>query len=159
MSEHLGKIISSGPIDLNSQAVQEHSCQGRGITIAALLDLLLDPHSAGVDAAVGSQNFLGDWIRNNHIVQRVRPPRIEYHQVHALIAGRVDVVENSRDFDPDRLTTMTNHLRQTRHQVIVRGIGEVAIEPTFLVVEILRVNYFAAGSGRMMGDRGAEDGE
>ena len=51
MSEHLGKIISPGPIDLNCQAVQEHSCQGRGITIAALLDLLLDPRSsAGIDA-------------------------------------------------------------------------------------------------------------
>ena len=48
--EHLGKIISPGPIDLNCQAVQEHSCQGRGITIAALLDLLLDPRSAGIDA-------------------------------------------------------------------------------------------------------------
>ena len=50
MSEHLGKIISPGPIDLNCQAVQEHSCQGRGITVAALLDLLLDPRSAGINA-------------------------------------------------------------------------------------------------------------
>ena len=119
MSKHLGKTIFLGPIDLNCQAVQEHSSQGRGITIAALLDLHLDPRSAGIDA-VGNKKFLRDRIRNHHIVQRVRPPRIEYHQVHALIAGRVSIVKDSRDFDPDRLTTITNHLRQTRHQVAVR---------------------------------------
>ena len=151
MSKHLGRIISPGPIDLNyQQAVQqEHSCQGRGVTIAALLDLLLDPRSAGIDA-VDSKNVLRDRIRYyHHVIQRIRPHRIEYHKVHALIAGWVDIVEDFRDFDPDGLTTMTNHLRHARHQVVVRCIGEIVIEPTFLYMDAVWVDHFAAGTDRV----------
>ncbi len=143
MSKHLGKIISLGPIDLNCQSVQGHSCCRHSITITALLDLLLDPRSAGVDA-VGSQNFLGDWIRNDLVVQKIRPPRIVYHQVHALIAGRVNIVKDPRNFDSDRLTAMTYHLHQTCHQVIVRCVGQVAIEPKLLDMNtVIRVDHFA----------------
>ena len=120
--------------------MQGHS----SITITALLDLLLDPRSAaGVVDAVGSQNFLRDCIRNDHVVQKIRPPRIVYHQVHALIAGRVNIVKDPRNFDSDRLTAMTNHLRQTCHQVIVRCVGQVAIEPTLLDMNTVRVDHFA----------------
>ena len=73
-----------------------------------------------------------------------------------MIAGRVNIVKNSRDFDPDRLTTMTNHLRKTHHQVIVRCVGEITIEATLLNVDSVRVDHFAAGTGRVRG-RGAGD--
>ena len=68
-------------------------------------------------------------MRDYRVVQRIGPSWIEYHQVHALIAGRVGIIEYYRNFDEERLTTVPYHLRQARHQVIMRGARELAVEP------------------------------
>ena len=44
---------------------------------------------------------------------------------------------------------MTTHLRQAGHQIVVRRVGQVAIEPAFLEVDTVRVGFFTAGTGRM----------
>jgi len=80
------------------------------------------------------------------VVQRIRPPRIEYHQIHALIAGRIDIFKNSRNFYSDGLTTMTDYLCQASHQVVVRWVGQVAIEPTLLDMDTIGVDLLAAGT-------------
>ena len=52
---------------------------------------------------------------------------------------------------------MSNYLCQTRHQVVVRCIGQVVIEPTLLDMDTVRVDHFAAGTGRVGEELGMRD--
>jgi hypothetical protein len=94
MIKHLCKIVSPGAVYFDSQAMQEHTCCRRSVVIAALLYLLIYSSGASVDTG-GREHLLRNRIRHYHIIEGVVSPRIENHQIHALVVRWIDVVKNA----------------------------------------------------------------
>ena len=89
--------------------MQKHSRSRRCIAITPLLCLLLPRCSLHVDC-VRSDNLSCDGVRDHHVIEEVRSSRVENHEVHPLVTRRIDIVEDARHFNLDRLTAAPNHL-------------------------------------------------
>ena len=100
MIEHIRKIIAPATVNLNCQPVQNHTCFCCCDPIPLLLCPLLSPCCAKI-GGVGPLDRRRNRIGYHNIIESVCTPRIVDDEIHPLVAGWINVVEDPGDFHPD----------------------------------------------------------